>query len=311
MRILVLGAGGVGGYFGGRLADAGRDVTFLVRPARAEILARKGLSITSSLGGTHLDVKTILHEDISGPYDLILLCCKSYHLADAMNDIAPAAGPDTTILPLLNGMAHLGTLEARFGGEQVLGGACYIAATIGADGGIVHLNALHRILFGERGGGASKRIEQIAAQFQDAGFDATASDDIMQVMWEKFVMLSSLAGMTCMMRANVGDILATDDGTDIAKAMLAECVSVAEREGHPPGRSALEMASGMLNQTDSDMTASMLRDMEQGLHIEGDHLIGDLLERARKHGFETPLLRTVYCHLQAYENRTFGRKESA
>ncbi|MBZ0216175.1 MAG: 2-dehydropantoate 2-reductase, partial [Fimbriimonadaceae bacterium] len=190
MKILVLGAGGVGGYFGGRLVEAGRDVTFLVRPQRAEKLEKSGLSIKSSLGDAQLAVKTVTTEAIDSTCDLIMLCCKSYHLDQAMGDIAPAVGEKTVILRLLNGLAHLHALDARFGADRVIGGSCYIAATIDRDGRIIHLNDLQKIALGERKGGLSERIRAIAAAFEPASFETMASDNIMQAMWQKFTLLS-------------------------------------------------------------------------------------------------------------------------
>ena len=165
MRILVLGAGAVGGYFGGRLAEASRDVTFLVRPPRAGTLAERGLTVSSPLGDFHVSVKITTADRLEGPYDLIILAAKQYDLDAAIAAIGPAVGPQTTILPLLNGLVHLDLLDGTFGPVNVLGGVAYIGASLTADGGIRHHNRLSGIAFGERGGGMSDRVRAIAAEF--------------------------------------------------------------------------------------------------------------------------------------------------
>lgn len=308
MKILVLGAGGVGGYFGGRLGEAGQDVTFLVRPKRARKLAESGLVIKSPYGDATLDVKTLTPDALNNTFDLILLCCKSYHLEDAIRDIRPAIGDQTVILPLLNGLAHLKTLNTHFGADHVLGGSCYIAATIAEDGSIAHLNDHHKIGFGERSGGLSGRVKAVAAALEPAAFEIMVSENIMLAMWQKYVLLCSLAGMTCLMRASVGDINATNDGRALSLQMLDECMSIATAEGFALDETFHANGVEWMTDPDSDMTASMMRDMEHGSQVEADHLIGDMLSRAGKAGLTTPLLRIAYCHLQSYERRMFGRK---
>ncbi len=161
MRILVVGAGAVGGYFGGRLAAAGQDVTFLVRAGRAERLQRDGLVINSARGDLTLrDVKTILAGVGAEPFDLVLLSCKAYSLDDAIDSFAPLVGESTLILPLLNGMRHVDVLKEKFGASRVLGGQCVIAATLNAAQHIVHLNDMHAITFGELAGGTSERMSR-------------------------------------------------------------------------------------------------------------------------------------------------------
>jgi 2-dehydropantoate 2-reductase len=212
-------------------------------------------------------------------------------------------GPDTTILPLLNGLAHLDRLVAVFGSERVLGGVAFIAATLAEDGTVRHLARPHGLAFGERAGGMSPRIEAIAAIFAKARFDARASADVIQDMWEKFAFLAALAGITCLTRASVGTIVATRDGEAITRELYAECQAVAAASGHPLRAKAVENAIAYLTEQGSDATASMLRDIAAGQRVEADHVQGDLLARARTHGLNTPLLRVVYCHLQCYAAR--------
>ncbi len=310
MRVLVVGAGAVGGYFGGRMALGGEDVTFLVRPARAEALARTGLVIRSPKGDATLaNVQTVRTDTIRAPYDLILLSCKAYDLESAMESFAPAVGPDTAILPMLNGMRHLDVLAERFGRQRILGGVCLIAATLDAEGAVMHLNDSAAIAFGELDGTDSERAAAIAGTLRTGGFHVDATSSIVQQMWEKWVFLATLAGGTCLFRASVGDILATPDGRAALEALFGECHAIAEAYGHPMRAPFAERTQTMLFAPGSTLTASMLRDIENGLRTEGKHVLGDLLARgieagrigeARSGG---AILRLAYTHVLAYEAR--------
>jgi len=301
MRLLILGAGATGGYFGGRLADAGRDVTFLVRPGRAEQLARDGLVVTSSFGDIRRPVRTVTGDALTADHDAVILACKAYDLDDAIAAIAPAVGPETRVVPLLNGMRHLDRLDEAFGPERVLGGLCAIAATLTADGAVKHLNKFHLLTFGDRSGERTAFCEALDKDLTGAGFDARFSTIILQEMWEKWVMLATLAAMTCLMRAGVGPILEAADGEALILEALDECSRVAAAAGYPPRDKHLERSRAILTERGSGFAASMLRDIEGGGRIEADHVIGDLLARARALGVETPLLRVALCHLQTYE----------
>jgi 2-dehydropantoate 2-reductase len=307
MRILVVGAGAIGGYFGGRLVEAGRDVTFLVRPRRAQELATSGLVIRSPKGDATLHgVKTVQADTIGGPFDLVILSCKAYDLNDAIVSFAAGVGPDTLILPLLNGMRHLDTLDARFGARRVLGGLCIIAATLDKERAIVHLNDLHALAFGARDTGVAQPVDAVAATLRGANFDARHSDAIMQDMWEKWVFLASLASSTCLFRGAVGDILNATGGGDCMLAILDECRAVAEANGHPPRADSMARGRGMLSAVGSSFTASMLRDIENNSRTEADRVVGDLIERAGAMGrppVGAPLLKIVYTHLKTYEAR--------
>lgn len=306
MRILVVGAGAVGGYFGGRLLEAGRDVTFLVRPRRAAALAKSGLTIRSRLGDFHRPSPPIvLQEDIAEPFDLVVLSCKAYDLDGASASFARAVGENTSVLPLLNGMRHLDLLADRFGPKPVLGGQCVISATLDLDGAIVHLNELHALSFGELDGSRSARIETVASALLNAGFDARLSDEIRQEMWEKWVFIAAAAGITCLMRSAVGDYVAAG-ASDLAAGLLEECAGIAAGQGFQPREAALARARAALTAAGSPLKASMLRDIEGGKPVEGDQILGDLLRRAAKPD-DRSLLRIATLHVRAYEaQRTRG-----
>jgi 2-dehydropantoate 2-reductase len=302
MRILMVGAGATGGYFGGRLLQHRRDVTFLVRERRAEQLAQHGLVIHSVTGDADLpSPPTVLASDLRAPYDLVVLSCKAYGLEQAMIDMAPAVGPHTVILPLLNGMRQLDLLDARFGAGRVFGGQCVIAATLDERGVVRHLNQSHSLTFGERDGDVSERMQQITSALTDCGFDARPSTTILQDMWDKWMFLASLAGITCLLRGSVGSIAAAPGGCATALALLEECRAVAERAGHAPAAATVQRAHHVLTEKGSALTASMLRDLQQGHAIEADHVIGDMLARADPQRAVPVLLPVVYAHLKVYE----------
>jgi 2-dehydropantoate 2-reductase len=302
MRTLMLGAGAVGGYFGGRLLEAGRDVTFLVRPRRAAQLQQNGLRIASHYGALEIPKPaTVAAADLREPFDLVIFSCKAYDLESAIDDCVAAVGVHTVVLPLLNGMRHLDRLDDRIGPDHVLGGQCAIGSTVDESGQIVHLNEIHSISFGERDGSRSPRIDSISRLMEGARFEARASTSVLLDMWEKWVFLASLAAGTCLMRSAVGDIVGSPGGPDLMAGLLAESRTIAEAQGYAPRQESWSRAVGMLTASGSSITASMLRDIERGSAIEGDHIVGDLLRRAG--GIPTPHLRLAYTHLKAYEAR--------
>jgi 2-dehydropantoate 2-reductase len=264
MRILVVGAGAVGGYFGGRLLAAGRDVVFLVRERRAAQLARTGLAIRSSLGDVNLgSPPTVTADKLYQSFDVILLSCKAYDLAAAVEAFAPAVGAETAVLPILNGMAHLDFLTERFGRERVLGGLCVISSTLDPDGRILHLNDAHRLAFGELDKPDSARTDAIAATLGGAGFDSRLSNAILQEMWEKWVFLAAAAGMTCLMRAAFGDIVAAG-GTDLGDAMFAECCAIATAQGFAPSEATIKFSRGAFNAPGSPISRHRARRADRG-----------------------------------------------
>ena len=306
MRVLVLGAGGTGGYFGGRLAQSGADVDFLVRPKRAQMLARDGLRIRSPLGDANIAVHTVTADTLAdavarAPYDLVVLSCKAYDLDAALDAVAPAMGAGTTLMPILNGLLHYAALDARFGRERVLGGLCFISATLAADGAIEHLGRPASMTFGERDGGTGARVEAFAALCTRAGIDHVASDDIAQEQWNKFSFLATLAAGTCLMRASVGAIVAAEGGVDFMAALHDECLAVAAAEGRPIPTGARDIARAGLTRAGSEVKASMLRDLESGGRVEAAHIVGDMWHRARAAGIDAPRLQAAWAHLQCYE----------
>jgi 2-dehydropantoate 2-reductase len=304
MRMLVVGAGAIGGYFGGRMLAAGRDVTFLVRPRRAAELADAGLVIKSPNGDVTLkNPPTVQADKLNEKFDAVLLSCKAFDLDDAVRSFAPAVGAQTAIIPLLDGMLHLDVLDKKFGREHVLGGLCAIAVTLNEHREVVQLAPLQSLNFGERDGRISDRVQAIAEMMASAKFGSVASEHVVQEMWEKWVFLASLAASTCLMRTSVGNVLAAPGGKDFILGMLDECSAVATAEGHAPRAPFLERTGGMLTAEGSQMTASMFRDIKAGAPVEADHVIGDLIARGEVAKVPVPKLRIAHTHLKAYEKQ--------
>src|SRR4051794_35809350 len=302
MRILVVGAGAIGGYFGGRMLQAGCDVTFLVRPKRAAELAAAGLVIKSPNGDVTLkNPPAVQANQLTEKFDVVLLSCKAFDLEDAIKSFAPAVGSQTSIVPLLNGMLHLDVLASKFGRERVLGGLCAIAATLNEHREVVQLNPMQSLNFGERDGKLSDRVRDVAEAMASGKFGSVASEHIVQEMWEKWVFLATLAASTCLMRTSIGNILASPGGKDFILGTLDECSAVATAEGYAPRAPFSERTLGMLTMEGSQMTASMFRDIKAGAPVEADHVIGDLVSRADAAKAPVPRLRTAYTHLKAYE----------
>ncbi len=241
--------------------------------------------------------------DIDAPYDVVIVGCKAYDLAETMESFAAAVGPQTIIVPLLNGMRHLDQLSERFGRDKVLGGYCMISATLDDEGAVLHMGEMHGLTFGELDGSASARVAAIAAEFEGTRCVATASNAILQEMWEKWVFIASLASLTSLMRATVGDIVEAG-GQDIALALFAECSAIAAHHGFAPRPPAVERGRTILSTVGSPLTASMYKDIARGAAVEADHIVGDLLGRAPTAtglAIAPGVLRTAYVHLKAYE----------
>jgi 2-dehydropantoate 2-reductase len=301
MRILVLGAGAIGGYFGGRLAAAGNDVTFLVRPKRRAQLETDGLRIVSPHGDLTMPVKTVSAAELRPEYDIVLLTCKAYDLPSAMDAIAPAIQGDCAIVPMLNGIAHLDQLAKRFGPLAVMGGTCQISVALDPDGVIRHANQLQRLSFGERDGKETPRARGLADAFAKTTLDWELAPDILQNMWEKISFLSVLAATNCLFRAHIGLIVNAPGGREAIERALAANFEIATREGHAVRPPAVEFARKTLLNPMSTLRGSMLHDLESGAPVEADHIVGWMLQKAREHGVDDTVLSLAYTSLKAYE----------
>ncbi|MFG1705047.1 2-dehydropantoate 2-reductase [Nonomuraea sp. M3C6] len=303
-RILVVGAGATGGFFGARLVQAGRDVTFLVRPQRAAALRERGLRITGLDERTVIEPRLITAEEITGAYDVVLVSVKATGLTQAIDDIAPAVGPDTTIVPFLNGVAHLDPLNARYGTKSVLGGVVKVATTVDQDGDIVRLAPMAELVIGEQDGRPTPRVRELCELLSGAGFGTAVAPDIVAAMWHKWVFITTVGALTCLARGSVGDIVAVPGGRELGAAVLAEAAAVSAAAGHPVPADELAWITGTVSQAGSGFTPSMYRDVVAGLPTEAEHVFGDLVRRARTLSVPTPLLDLATLQLRVHQHRT-------
>jgi 2-dehydropantoate 2-reductase len=309
MRYLVLGAGALGGYFGGMLLKGGADVTFLVRPKRAAQLERDGLVVKAQDGEVRTPVKTIQQDQLQGTYDVVLLCCKAYELDGAMAAIAPAMGDQSVILPLLNGVRHIDVLKERFGAKRVLGGLTAINAAMMPDGTIQQSQLrINMNVIGELDGRASSRCTAIKTALEAGGIPVQVSENIIAGMWMKFFAFACNATVASLSRSRAGAIASSGAGASFVSAVIEECTRAVTAEGYPPSAETAGLIQGLFSQPNSTYGPSTLIDIEDGRPTEGEHTIGDLVERATRRGVSTPILSAALCNLQAHEiNRRNSR----
>lgn len=309
MKVLVLGAGGIGGYFGGRLAESGVDVTFLVRERRYKQLQERGLRVQSIHGDLHLERPQMIQAgEVAGPFDVVLLSNKAYTLAESMDAIAPYVGDDTIVIPLLNGMAHMEPLWDRFGRERVLGGLCFIETTLNAEGDVVQTSPIHDAVFGEWEGGKSERVERLEQAFSKINGTMRASNNIQREAWHKYLFIATFSGITTLMNSAVGPIRESAYGVELTRQLAEEIVSVMQALEAPIKPDIVEKQMETFQNQRPQAKSSMLRDMEKGLPVEADHLQGYLLKHAEQKGLSTPLLKVVYNNLKVYEQKRAAGK---
>ena len=305
MRFLIIGAGALGGYYGGLLVRGGADVTFLVRPRRAAQLRERGLVIKLPDGEYRTPVTTVLAGAVGGPFDVVFVACKAYSLDAAINDFAPALAADGVVLPVLNGINHIETLAARLGRNRVLGGVTLFSVVLMPEGEILvpGVGNTGQTALGELTGERSTRCEEICAHLVAGGVPATVSSDIMAEMWAKFSCFAGATAVSVVTRARAGEVAAAPAGAGFVEAALDESARVATAEGYPPPAALIDLYRGFFAQKGSAAAPSMLYDIEAGRPTEADHIFGDMVRRADRLLVEVPILRAALCNLQIYEGR--------
>jgi 2-dehydropantoate 2-reductase len=302
MKILVVGAGAVGGYFGARLAQAGRDVTFLVRSSRAQQLRSEGLRIISPHGDLTLHPQTITAEDLHTPFDIIFLSVKAQALDQTIKDMKPAVGPGTMIYPVLNGMRHMDILARSFGNHAILGGVCMVSTDLDEQGRIVQINPMQKLIYGELSGEITPRIRSFDETMRNAGFETELSTSIVPAMWHKWVMIASLGLVTCLLDGPIGEINAVPDGEQTIFQALDECAAVGAACGYPLPQPIAVFLHRSVSAKDSKLTSSMYRDLQKGVPTEIETILGDLLQHAHEHQLPTPLLQAGTVRLRVNQN---------
>lgn len=298
MRILILGAGGIGGYYGARLAEAGADVTWLVREKRLQLLQTQGLRVKSVFGDVAMPVKAVTAANVTPEYDLVMLAPKAYDLEDSLQSLAGALGGNALLVPFLNGLTHLDVLDARYGRQRVAGGVAQIGAMLDVDGTVLHLNKIHNLTIGQRHPSQHALLKDFYALCEGANFDAVYSDEIEMQLWAKWTFLASLAAATTLYRGAVGQIMATDRGPDLVERMFQECLAVSAAHGFAIAEAVQAKARGVLLAHGSDFTASMYRDLISGQRTEHEHVLGEMCKKGSEKGVDTPLMAAAWCHMQ-------------
>lgn len=306
MRLLVVGAGATGGYFGARLVAAGRDVTFLVRPRRAAQLTERGLEIVSPHGDVTVRPTLVGAGDLAEPFDAVLLTVKGYGLDAALDDIAPAVGPTTAILPVLNGMRHVDRIAERFGRGAAVGCLCKVVADLDADGRIVQMTGQQELAYGELDGRSTPRIRAVHEMLSGACFSARLSPSIAAEMWDKWLLLVWLGASTCLMRGTIGEIDAVPGGSAFLSAVFDEAVTVISTVGLGPSAAAIEEVKALARSGNRALASSMYRDLGKGGRVEAEEIVGDLVDRAGRAGIATPLLAAARINLAVHSARLDG-----
>jgi 2-dehydropantoate 2-reductase len=305
MRILIVGAGAIGGYFGGRLLEKGGDVTFLVREKRKLQLEKYGLQAESVHGDMAFPVpKMIQAGEKADAFDVILLSTKAYHLEEAIGDIRPYTGNKTLILPLLNGIAHMDQLISAFGEENVLGGLCFIETTLGENGKVIQTSPVHDFVFGERTGKKTERIMKLQEAFSGTKANFRLSENIEQEMWHKYLFISTLSGVTSLFRSPIGPIREQSFGFNCVKEVLKEASAIMRGLGAPLAEGIEETQVKKIHEMGYEMKSSLQRDMEKQQAIEADHFFGYLLKKAELLNLDAPVLGAIYANLQVYEKNS-------
>ncbi|MEE8435638.1 MAG: 2-dehydropantoate 2-reductase [bacterium] len=303
MKIAIMGSGGVGGFYGGRLARGGEDVTFIARGAHLEAMRKNGLQIESPTAGDFklAEVQATDNPAEAGVVDLVLVSVKTYGLEEAARAIVPMIGPETTVLPLLNGVDITGRLGAIGGEKHVIGGTVYVAANIAAPGTIRHLT-MDRLIFGELEGGTSPRCEAIQEAFTAAGIEADHSSDIKMEIWRKFVGLIAISGVASVTRLP-GKAVADDaDTRDLLGMAMGEVVRLARSQGIGLDENLPEQLVPMFDSWPPEAKPSMLVALEAGSRLELESLQGTVVRMAEAAGVPTPVNRFIYTALKAFVN---------
>ena len=303
MRIVVMGAGGVGGFFGAKLALSGNDVTFIARGRHLEAIRAQGLRVESGTGGMHVaNARATDSLDELAPPDVVMFCVKLWDVESAARQIAPLLGERGVVIPFQNGLASHEILNRVVGADRVLGGVAYIAATIRAPGVIAHTGTMARLRIGAFPGGPARRAEEFASACKDAKIDVEVSPDIRRALWEKFCFLSAFAGCTCIARQPIGVVRADPDLRATFEGAVAEAWSVGRAAGVLLADDYVKAQLTAVDMLPAEMKASMLHDLEAGRRLEAPWLSGAVVRMASEAGLTAPISRSLYAAVKPYLN---------
>jgi 2-dehydropantoate 2-reductase len=301
MTVLVVGAGAGGGYIGDRLLAAGRDVTFLVHAHTLARLRESGLRLRHGTDVRTVDVNAVTAADLNTTYDVIVVAVRASAVASAIDDVLPAVGPDTRIVPIVNGIGHLSLLTAAFG-RRALGAAARLHASLSADGVIDVVVPGIDIQIGALDGDDADGLKRTRAELEAPDVAVAVRDDIRGAMWEKFAFIMSAAVLTCLVGAEIGPIARADGGVALARRVLAEVSSIAAAEGHPLADEVRNNLDAVVTDPSSKFGPSMFRDLRAGRPIEMG-VFTDLADHARTHHLDTPLLDAAMVVVDVHNRR--------
>jgi 2-dehydropantoate 2-reductase len=306
VRVAVIGAGGVGGYFGGQLARSGVDVTFVARGSHLAALQATGLQVRSVRGDFAVDVRATDDWSSLGALDYVLVTVKSYDTDQVAADLADRVGPQTAVVSLQNGVDNEERLSAVLGGDRVVGGAAYIFATIAEPGVIDHTGGPARLVVGEMRGGTSDRVGALVEAFRRADVDIDESTDVRAVLWSKFSFICAQAGVTSASRLPIGEILAAPSGRELFRTISAEVCAIAAAEGVELPAELPDKNVQFAERLDPTSTSSLHHDLVHGNRMELEALLGEVVRRGDRHGVDVPASRALYGVLEPWAARNLG-----
>ncbi|MBV9969183.1 MAG: 2-dehydropantoate 2-reductase [Xanthobacteraceae bacterium] len=293
MRVAVMGSGGVGGYFGARLAKGGADVIFVARGAHLAAMRERGLSVTGPEAFTLAQVDATEDPTTIGNVDLVIFAVKLWDTEDALARIKPVVGAQTTVISFQNGVLKDEMLAKAFGAGRIMGGVCYVATSIAAPGVIARVGPLERLVIGEFDGKATPRAQRLLEAFRAGGVHAELAADIRREIWQKFVFLVALSGTTTTMRSTIGPIRENPQTRRFLLDLMREVVAVGRAHGIDLAEDYAEQQLALADRVAPDMTSSMHHDIERGNRLEVRWLAGAVVELGRARNIATPLNRAV------------------
>jgi len=311
MRVAVIGSGGVGGYYGGKLAAAGEDVTFVARGAHLAAIQRDGLQVKSVAGDFHVRPRATDDPATIGRVDLVLFCVKGYDTKTAAERCQPLVGPETVVLCVQNGVDNEEKLARILGESRVLGGVVHILSTISAPGVITQTAGPRTLKCGEMGGGVSSRVTRVVETFVRAGVTAEASPNILVDLWEKFVFICAHGGVTALGRMGIGDILGFPETARFYRSVMDEIAAVGRAKGVPLPPDTTERAIAFARKLQPEMRSSLAHDLERGNRLEIDALMGAVVRYGTEVGVSTPLNSAIYACLLPHHRRALAAREAA
>jgi len=309
MRVAVMGSGGVGGYYGGKLAATGEDVTFVARGAHLAAIQRNGLQVKSVAGDFHVRPKATDEPATIGPVDLVLFSVKGYDTEAAAERTRPLVGTETAVLSVQNGVDNEEKLARVLGKSHVLGGVVHILSTISSPGVISQIAGPRTLKCGEMDGGLSSRVARIVGAFTHAGVGAEASSNIQVDLWEKFVFICAHGGVTALGRFGIGDILGCAETAQFYRGVMEEIAAVGRAKGVALPADAAERAITFARKLQPEMRSSLAHDLERGNRLEVDTLMGTVVRYGAEVGVPTPLNSAIYACLLPHHRRALAARE--